>query len=147
SGQVMVPTSLSPSFLSVKVAVRCCPPISYSHFHVPTGSDLSSAALVRPQTPRTNATERIAFMLASTRNGGWEAGQRRPPPPADNDFMDATMVGQLRHQPTWIPPPESGRALWPFPEKSWARAKPQRRKVNCFSGLASLRESLFGILW
>src|SRR5207249_1746743 len=43
SGQLIVPASLSPSFLIVKVDVRFCPPISYSHFHVPTGSALSAA--------------------------------------------------------------------------------------------------------
>ena len=37
SGQLIVPARLSPSFLIVKVDVRFCPPISYSHFHVPTG--------------------------------------------------------------------------------------------------------------
>src|SRR5215475_1609644 len=66
SGQLIVPVSLSPSFLIFKVDVRCCPPISYSHFHVPTGSTtLSSAAPARPHTPRTNAIERIAVMIAS----------------------------------------------------------------------------------
>src|SRR5271156_613737 len=66
SVQLIVPTSLSPSFLIVKVDARFCPPISYSHFHVPTGSTaLSSAAPARPHTPRTNAIERIAFMIAS----------------------------------------------------------------------------------
>src|SRR5262245_28281126 len=66
SGQLIVPVRLSPSFLIFKVDVRCCPPISYSHFHVPTGSTtLSSAAPARPQTARTNAIERIAFMIAS----------------------------------------------------------------------------------
>src|SRR6185437_11287498 len=63
---LIVPARLSPSFLIVKVDVRCCPPISYSHFHVPAGSTtLSSAAPARPHTPRTNAIERIAFMIAS----------------------------------------------------------------------------------
>src|SRR5262249_24146837 len=62
SGQLIVPARLAPSFLIFKVDVRCCPPISYSHFHVPTGSTtLSSAAPARPHTPRTNAIERIAF--------------------------------------------------------------------------------------
>src|SRR5262249_33121205 len=55
-----------PSFLIFKVDVRCCPPISYSHFHFPTGSTaLSSAAPARPHTPMTNASERIDFMIAS----------------------------------------------------------------------------------
>src|SRR4051794_35276313 len=66
SGHLIVPARLSPSFLIFKVDVRCCPPISYSHFHVPTGSTtLSSAASAKPHTPRTNAIERIAFMIAS----------------------------------------------------------------------------------
>src|SRR5437763_11053606 len=64
SGQLIVPASLPPSFLTVRVDVRFAPPISYSHFHVPTGSApfLSSAAPARPQSPSTSATERIAFM-------------------------------------------------------------------------------------
>src|SRR3984885_4733234 len=37
SGQLIVPASLSPSFLIVKVDVRFMSPILYSHFHVPTG--------------------------------------------------------------------------------------------------------------
>src|SRR6516225_472274 len=68
SGQLIVPASLFPSFLIVKVDVRFCPPILYSHFHVPTGSTLS-AAPARPQTPSTNAIERIAFMIASVKWG------------------------------------------------------------------------------
>src|SRR4051812_27466419 len=63
SGQLIVAVRLSPSFLTVKVEVRFCLPISYSHFHVPTGSTLS-AARARPQSPSTNAIERIAFMIA-----------------------------------------------------------------------------------
>src|ERR1043166_4558069 len=58
-GQLIVPVSLSPSFLIVRVEVRCCPPISYSHFHVPTGSILASAAFARRQNPGTNAIERV----------------------------------------------------------------------------------------
>src|SRR5207248_1601042 len=95
SGQLIVPASLSPSFLIVKVDVRCCPPISYSHFHVPTASTaLSSTAPARPHTPSTNAIETIAFMIASEK---WrrEAVQRRPPPAADSDCMDAATVGQV----------------------------------------------------
>src|SRR5262245_9906764 len=57
-GQSIVPASLSPSFLIVRVEVRGCPPISYSHFHVPTGSTLASAALAGRQSPSTNAIER-----------------------------------------------------------------------------------------
>ena len=37
SGQLIVPASLSPSFLIVRVDIRFWPPISYSHFHVPIG--------------------------------------------------------------------------------------------------------------
>src|SRR5947199_206576 len=49
-----------------KVDMRFCPPISYSHCHVPIGSTtFSSAAPAKPQTPRTNAIERIAFIIAS----------------------------------------------------------------------------------
>ena len=66
SGQLIVPARWSPSFLILMVDVRCCPPISYSHFQVPTGSTtLSSAAPAMPHTPRNNAIERIAFMIAS----------------------------------------------------------------------------------
>src|SRR5438132_11097979 len=71
SGQLIVPASLSPSFLIVKVDVRFCPPISYSHFHVPTGSTLSPAA-ARPPTPSTHALQRTAFLVApdTCRKGG-----------------------------------------------------------------------------
>src|SRR5436190_13322151 len=65
SGQVIVPASLSPSFLIVRVDVRLLPPISYSHFQVPTGSAFASRALARPQSPSTNAIERIAFIIVS----------------------------------------------------------------------------------
>src|SRR5260221_6886890 len=68
SGQLIVPASLFPSFLIVKVDVRFWSPISYSHFHVPTGTTLS-AAPARPQTPSANAIERIAFMIASEKWG------------------------------------------------------------------------------
>ena len=73
SGQLIVPASLSPSFLIVRVDVRFLSPISYSHFHVPTGSALSSRAPARPHSPSTNAAERIAFMIASEK---WRAGCR-----------------------------------------------------------------------
>src|SRR5207245_1103038 len=65
SGQLIVPTNLSPSFLGVRVDVRCCPPISYSHCHVPTGFAFSSRAPAGPQSPSTLAAERIAFMTVS----------------------------------------------------------------------------------
>src|SRR5262245_64357872 len=95
SGQLIVPVKLSPSFLIFKVDVRCCPPISYSHFHVPTGSTtLSSAAPARLHTSRTNAIERIAFMIASDR-GATEAVQRRPPPAAGSDYTHAATGGQV----------------------------------------------------
>src|SRR5262245_12464259 len=63
SGQLIVPVSLSPSFLIVSVDVRFWSPILYSHFHVPTGSDWF-AATARPQTTSTNATDRIALSAA-----------------------------------------------------------------------------------
>src|SRR5262249_13079531 len=83
SGQLMVPASLSPSFLIVRVDVRFCAPLSYSHFHVPTGSTLS-AAPARPQIPRTNASERTAFIIASqTRaTGTGRHAHLHPPMPA-----------------------------------------------------------------
>src|ERR1051325_8582598 len=71
SGQLIVPASLSPSFLIVSVDVRFCPPMSYSHFHVPTGFAFSPCAPARPQNPSTNAIERIAFMIDSEK---WEKG-------------------------------------------------------------------------
>src|SRR5439155_15881723 len=64
-GQLIVPASLSPSFVIVRVDVRCWPPISYSHFHVPTGSAFSPCAPASPQNPSTNAAEWIVFMFAS----------------------------------------------------------------------------------
>ena len=73
SGQLIVPASLSPSFLIVRVDIRFWPPISYSHFHVPTGSAFSPCAPARPQNPSTNAAERIVFMFASKK---WRAGSR-----------------------------------------------------------------------
>src|SRR5581483_4754967 len=91
SGQLIVPASLSPSFLIVKVDVRCCPPISYSHFHVPTGSTLS-AAPARPQSPSANAIERIAFIIAS-----------------ENEMGKGSGLNADRHQPLtailWMPRP------------------------------------------
>ena len=65
SGQLIVPASLSPSFLIVRSDVRFWSPISYSHFHVPTGSAFSPCAPASPQNPSTNAAERIVFMVAS----------------------------------------------------------------------------------
>src|SRR5438445_6450326 len=61
SGQLIVPTSLSPSFLIVSVEVRFWPPISYSHFHVPTGSAVSPCAPARPQSPSTHAAEKLVL--------------------------------------------------------------------------------------
>src|SRR4051812_24995036 len=85
SDQLMVPVSLSPSFLISRVEVRCCPPISYSQFHVPTGSAaLSSAAPARPHAPRTNAIERTAFTIASeiVAQRKQSDADRHPPPAA-----------------------------------------------------------------
>src|SRR5581483_7767958 len=91
SGQLIDPASLSPSFLIFKVDVRCCPPISYSHFHVPTGSTtLSSAVPARPHTPRTNAIERIAFMIAS------EVVAQREPSDVDRHPSPAAIVSVPR---------------------------------------------------
>src|SRR5437879_5548689 len=77
SGQFIVPTNLSPAFLSVRVDVRFCPPISYSHCHVPTGFAFSSRAPARPQSPSTIAAERIAFMRASEERGQKQFGTNR----------------------------------------------------------------------
>src|SRR6185436_19990685 len=65
SGQFIVPERLSPSFWIVSSDVRCWSPILYSHFQVPTGSAFSPCANAKPQSPSTNATERIVFMFAS----------------------------------------------------------------------------------
>src|SRR6267143_1025341 len=73
SGQLIVPASLSPSFLIDSVDIRFWPPISYSHFQVPTGSAFSPCAPARPQSPSPDAAERIAFMFASKE---WRVGSR-----------------------------------------------------------------------
>src|SRR5215475_790329 len=70
SGQLIVPAILSPSFVIVRVDVRCCSPILYSHFHVPTGSAFSPCALARPQNTSTNAAERIVFIFALQKVAG-----------------------------------------------------------------------------
>src|SRR5438128_6656377 len=93
SGQLIVPASLSPSILTVSVDVRFWSPILYSHFHVPTGSAFSPCAPARPQSPSTNAAEKIVFMFAP-RSGEWEAVRRGPPPAADYDSRDAATTGQ-----------------------------------------------------
>jgi hypothetical protein len=65
SGQFIVPSTLSPSFLIVRSAVRFWSPIEYSHFHVPTGSAFSPCAPVSPNNPNISAAERIVFIVAS----------------------------------------------------------------------------------
>src|SRR5262245_29711128 len=62
SGQLIVPASRSPSALIVSVDIRFWPPISYSHLHFPIGLSLSPPAPAKPQSPMTNAAERIAFI-------------------------------------------------------------------------------------
>ena len=52
SGQLIVPASLSPSPLIFKVDVYGCPPLSYSHFHVPSGSATLSSAAPPGRIPR-----------------------------------------------------------------------------------------------
>src|SRR5206468_3924301 len=81
----------SPSFLTVAVTSRFCPPISYSHFHVPTGSAFSSLAPARPQSPSAIAADRIAFMksLRGVRTG---AVRHEPPPAADGSLSVASSV-------------------------------------------------------
>src|SRR5260370_6561547 len=69
SGQLIVPASLSPSFLIVKGDAPCWAPISYSHFHAPPGSAFSPCAPPRPQTPRTTAAERIRPLFAAHGGG------------------------------------------------------------------------------
>src|SRR5438477_157119 len=64
-----MPVSLSTSFLIVRVDSRFCPPISYSHFQVPTGSALASAARARPLRPNITAAARIAFMIHPPQGG------------------------------------------------------------------------------
>ena len=49
--------------------------MSYSHFHVPTGSAFSPCALASAQKPITNAAERIVFMFAAKK---LLAGSRLP---------------------------------------------------------------------
>src|SRR5262249_5058719 len=56
-----------------RVDTRFCPPISYSHFHVPTGSAFSSRAPALPHSPSTSTAERVAFMVAPER---WRTGSR-----------------------------------------------------------------------
>src|SRR4051794_17706243 len=88
-----MPLSLSPSFLMTRVDVRFAPPISYSHFHVPTGSAafLSSRAVARPHSPNISAAERIVFMVAPAK--GWAEAVRRGPA-ADGDCRDDVPAGQ-----------------------------------------------------
>src|SRR5262249_1474236 len=95
SWYVIIPVSLPASFLRSRVDSRFCPPISYSHFHVPTGSAFWSPAPARPQSPSTNATERIGFMVAPAK-GGAEAVRRGPPPAADGDCRDNVVARQDR---------------------------------------------------
>ena len=76
SGQLIVPASLSPSFVIVSVEVRFWSPMEYSHFHVPTGSAFSPCAPARPPSPITNAAERIAFMFASKKSWAWSRPTR-----------------------------------------------------------------------
>src|SRR5262249_13832542 len=95
SCQVIMPVSLSPSFLTARVDSRFCPPTSYSHFHVPTGSAFSSRAPAGRHGRATTAAGMFALMVAS---GGWGAGGRptRPAPPADCDCREGTATGQNR---------------------------------------------------
>src|SRR6201999_2232056 len=115
SGQLIVPAKLSPSFLIFKVDVRCCPPISYSHFHVPTGSTtLSSAAPARPHTPRTNAIERIAFMIASEIVAQRKQSNVDPhPPPAEIVSMPRPVVSawNVKREPSPREPTSDRGAL------------------------------------
>src|SRR5215468_9763469 len=94
-GQLIVPASLSPSFLIVRVDVSFTPPISYSQFHVPTGSALSPCAPARLVSPSTNVAERIAFMIASKE---WRAGSCPTPtglhPPTGIQGMPRPLVGR-----------------------------------------------------
>src|SRR5882724_2535712 len=63
-----------------RVDSRFCPPTSYSHFHVPTGSVLVSGAPTRLHNPSTSAEDRIAFMITLAEMAVGAA--RRGPPPA-----------------------------------------------------------------
>src|SRR5439155_14588015 len=56
-------------------------PIEYSHFHVPTGSALSSLAPARSPSPSTNAADRIAFMFVSKEVAGGEPSDANCPQP------------------------------------------------------------------
>src|SRR5262249_4192590 len=80
SGQVIVPASLSPSFLIVISSVRIWSPILYSHFHVPPGSALAPCAPPSPQSPSTNVAERTPLRVASKKWGG-EAVRHGPASP------------------------------------------------------------------
>src|SRR4051794_2570782 len=96
SGQLIDPARLSPSFLIFKVDVRCCPPISYAHFHVPTGSTtLSSAAPARPHIPRINVIGRTEFMIASEIVAQRKQSNVDPPPAAGNDCIHAATGSQV----------------------------------------------------
>src|SRR5215472_2257266 len=77
-----------------RVDSRVCPPISYSHFHVPTGSAFLSCAPARPHSPSTSAADRIVFMVAlAERRAG--TVRRGPPPAAGDDCRDGVATGQM----------------------------------------------------
>src|SRR5262249_11415884 len=72
SMNVIVPVSLSPWSLSVRVDIRFMSPISYSHFQVPVGSAFLSSARTKPASPSTTTAARIAFMVLPSRAAGEE---------------------------------------------------------------------------
>src|SRR5262245_6996004 len=82
SGQAMVPVSLSPSRLSVRVDGRFCPLMSVSHFQVPLGSAFLSSAAAKPTSPSANAAVRTAFMATPSGCGrrGLSDGDGYPRP-------------------------------------------------------------------
>src|SRR5262249_50432874 len=77
SGQLIVPASLSPSFLIFRVDSRFCPPMLYSHFHVPVGSAFLSWADESPTSPSASAA---AIKVRIDPSPRWAAGEQRPSP-------------------------------------------------------------------
>src|SRR5436190_4839690 len=130
SGQVIVPSTLSPSFLIVRSAVRFWSPIEYAHFHVPAGSAFSPCALASPQNPSTNAAARIVFMLPP-RSSGRGCPTRTASSPDRHSKASATTA---HGWPTVLSTLSSGRCRRsaPTPAAVIPRQKPRstQRKVG-----------------
>ena len=106
SGQLIVPASLSPSFLIVSVDVRFWSPISYSHFHVPTGSAFSPCATARPQMPEYQRRREDRFHVCLQEVAGGE--------PSDADRLQPlTAILGMPRPPVRIAPPGATGGLPP----------------------------------